>query len=110
MRFSDESGPGERVCVVPAEKKNRPCTAVAWDPEHPSRLAAAWAKVRHDFFGEREQTEAKTMFLPPSPSLLPCLPVCPTLCLVPIIPPERRTPNAFAPCFTTNTSKLTRRF
>ena len=46
MRFPDECGHGERVCVIPSEKKNRPCTAVAWDPENPTRLAAAWTKVR----------------------------------------------------------------
>lgn len=46
MRFPDECGHGERACIIPPEKKNRPCTAVAWDPENPTRLAAAWTKVR----------------------------------------------------------------
>lgn len=45
VRFPDECEHGERVCIVPAERKNRPCTAVAWDPENPTRLAAAWTKV-----------------------------------------------------------------
>eukprot|EP00752_Nemacystus_decipiens_P003707 g3416.t1 len=48
VRFPDECEHGERICVIPAEKKNRPCTAVAWDPENPIRLAAAWTKTRSD--------------------------------------------------------------
>lgn len=45
IRFSEERGHGQSILVSPAADRNRPCTAVAWDLEKPSRLAVGWTKV-----------------------------------------------------------------